>query len=217
MAVEGPRAQMVVARTRVLVAGCVGLVVFGVTIVFAPWQVAAMASWDIAAAIVVTWVIAVIWTRNSAETAAIATAEDNSRTTADGLLLLSGVFSLVGVGLVLVKAAQSSGLARAGITTIAALSVVLSWAVVTTVYVLRYAHLYYSGDVGGIDFSEDSPPDYRDFVYVAVTIGMTYQVADTDISAKPIRRAVTKHALLSYLFGTGVVAVMINVVAGLLR
>jgi uncharacterized membrane protein len=209
--------ELAVARTRVFVAAVVGLVVFGVTMPFAPWQVAVMASWDTAAAVVVAWVIAEIWTKNSAETATLAVSEDNSRAAADALLLLSGVASLVGVGVVLVKAAQSSGGAKAGITVLAASSVVLSWAVVSTVFVLRYAHLYYSGTPGGIDFNDDTPPDYRDFVYIAVTIGMTYQTSDTNITTKEIRRAVTQHALLSYLFGTGVVAVMINVVASLIR
>jgi uncharacterized membrane protein len=209
--------EMAVARTRVMVAVVAGLVAFGVTMPFAPWQVAVMVSWDIAAAIVVAWVLAAIWTKNSTETALLAVSEDNSRAIADALLLLSGVVSLVGVGIVLVKAAHSHGAAKAGITAIAALSVVLSWAVVSTVYVLRYAHLYYSGTPGGIDFNDDAPPDYRDFVYVAVTIGMTYQTSDTDITTKATRRAVTQHALLSYLFGTGVVAVMINVVASLIR
>ena len=88
---------------------------------------------------------------------------------------------------------------------------------VQTVFTLRYARLYYGGFAGGIDFNEDDPPDYRDFSYLAVTIGMTYQVSDTNLGAKAIRRTATRHALLSYLFGTVVVAVMINVVASLLH
>jgi uncharacterized membrane protein len=97
------------------------------------------------------------------------------------------------------------------------LSVFLAWAVVQTVFTLRYAHLYYSGRAGGIDFNDEEEPDYRDFSYLALTVGMTYQVSDTDLRAKAIRRTVTRQALLSYLFGTVVVAVMINVVASLLH
>jgi uncharacterized membrane protein len=59
-------------------------------------------------------------------------------------------------------------------------------------------------------------PDYRDFGYLSFTIGMTYQVSDTDISARPIRRAALRHALISYVFGVSVIAVVVNVVAGLL-
>jgi uncharacterized membrane protein len=84
------------------------------------------------------------------------------------------------------------------------------------VYTLRYAHLYYAQG-GGIDFNENADPDYRDFVYVALTSGMTFQVSDTDLTSKPIRRVATRHALLSYMLGAVVIAMAINVIAGLLN
>ena len=102
-----------------------------------------------------------------------------------------------------------------GITTVAVVSVVASWVAVHTVFTLRYAHLFYLGD-GGIDFHDDRKPDYGDFAYVAFTIGMTYQVSDSDLTAKPIRVTALRHALLSYLFGIAVVALTINVVATLI-
>jgi uncharacterized membrane protein len=80
---------------------------------------------------------------------------------------------------------------------------------------LRYARLYYVHD-GGIDFHADAPPDFRDFLYVALTIGMTFQVSDTDLNAKAIRMTATRHALLSYLFGVVVISTTINVIATLL-
>ncbi len=58
-------------------------------------------------------------------------------------------------------------------------------------------------------------PDYRDFAYLALTIGMTFQVSDIDLTAKPIRRLAIQHALLSYLFGAVIVALMINIVGSL--
>ena len=70
---------------------------------------------------------------------------------------------------------------------------------------------------GGIDFKKDDPPDYVDFAYVAFTVGMTFQVSDTDIQLRAIRRAVLGHALLAYVFGTVIIAVTINVIAGLVR
>ncbi len=94
------------------------------------------------------------------------------------------------------------------------ISVLLAWAVVHTVYALRYADLYYSLE-GGIQFNEVEAPDYRDFAYLAFTIGMTYQVSDTNLQAKAIRHTALRHALLSYLFGTAIIAMTINIVAGL--
>ncbi len=98
------------------------------------------------------------------------------------------------------------------------LTVALSWALVQTVFALRYAHEYYTAPVGGIDFkTKDEQPDYQDFAYVAFTVGMTFQVSDTDIQARRIRRTVLRHALLAYLFGAVILAVMVNVIASLLN
>ena len=94
------------------------------------------------------------------------------------------------------------------------MSVVLSWATVNTVFTLRYASLYYL-EGGGINFNDDRQPDYGDFAYVALTIGMTYQVSDTALAARSIRMTALRHALLSFVFVTSVVAMTINVVAGL--
>jgi len=72
--------------------------------------------------------------------------------------------------------------------------------------------------IDGIDFKNDGePPDYQDFAYVGFTVGMTFQVSDTDVKAQTIRRTVLRHAPLSYLFGAVILAVIINVIAGLLR
>ena len=95
------------------------------------------------------------------------------------------------------------------------LSIALSWAVVHTVFTLRYANEYCS-EGGGIEFGFDAPT-YADFAYFAFTVGMTYQVSDTGVTSRRIRRSVLRHALLSFLFGTVIVAVTINVVAGFVQ
>jgi uncharacterized membrane protein len=92
----------------------------------------------------------------------------------------------------------------------------MAWVSVHTVYLLRYARLYYSSPEGGIDFHDDAAPGYLDFAYLALTVGMTFQVSDTTLTDKRLRRAALHHALLSYLFGTVVVAITVNSVAALL-
>jgi uncharacterized membrane protein len=153
---------------------------------------------------------------DGAATAKSAMIEDDSRAASDLVLIAASVVSLLGVGLALLKASSEMGTARGLVTAVAALSVVLSWGAVHTVFTLRYARKYYA-EGGGIDFNGDRPPDHRDFGYVAFTIGMTYQVSDTDLTSNSLRRTALRHALLSYLFGIVVVAITINVVAGLLR
>jgi uncharacterized membrane protein len=182
----------------------------------APWQAAVLVGWSTAAAVIVGWTVAVVSRSDADATARIAMAEDDTRGESHVLLVVSAVASLAAIGVALIKAAHAKGSSEGLMTGLAVLTVVLSWAVVQSVYVLHYAHLFYS-EGGGIDFNEDDRPDYRDFAYLALTLGMTYQVSDTDLTSKSMRRTATRHALLSYLFGAVVIAMAINVVAGLLN
>jgi uncharacterized membrane protein len=87
---------------------------------------------------------------------------------------------------------------------------------VNTVFVLRYAHLYYGvGAVGGLDVPGAEAPDYRDFAYLSFTVGMTFQVSDTALTDRTMRMTVLRHALLSYVFSIATIAFTINVIAGL--
>ncbi len=204
------------ARNRLAVALGIGAVVGGVTGVFTAWQAAVLVAWTTAAAVVLAWNLRIIWPADAAETRQLAARVDDSRATADVTLLTSAVGSLAAVGLVLIKASRAAGIAKAGYVSLAVATVFVSWALVHLVYVLRYADLYYA-EGGGVDFNTDSDPDFHDFAYLALTVGMTFQVSDTNISSRAIRRTVTRHALLSYLFGAVVIAMAINIVAGLLN
>jgi uncharacterized membrane protein len=174
-----------------------------------------ISGWDVVAGAFVVMVVLHVRSKDAAATRALARREDDSRVAADLVLLGSSLASLVGVALVLRLAANAQGAGHGLLTAVAVLSVVMSWSAVHTVYTLRYARLYYAVD-GGIDFHGDGPPDYGDFAYMALTLGMTFQVSDTDLTARPIRRAAMVHALISYLFGSVVVGMTINVIAGLL-
>jgi uncharacterized membrane protein len=84
------------------------------------------------------------------------------------------------------------------------------------VFISHYARLYYSHPPGGIDFNQEAPPRYSDFAYLAFTIGMTFQVSDTDLQTAALRATALRQALLSYLLGAVILATTINLVAGLL-
>ena len=191
----------------------VGIVVLLATAAFAPWQIDLVAFWDGVAAsfLVVVWFQ--IGGLDGRATAAMAVREDETRTMTRLILVTASMVSLVGVGLVLAKATQEGGRTEFVMSVVAVVTIVLSWGVVQTAYVLRYAHLYYNPPPGGVGFDE-TDPDYLDFAYLAVTIGMTYQVSDTDIRKRTIRRAALGHALLSYVFGAVIIAAAINIVAG---
>ncbi len=203
------------ARSRLLVCMAVGVVGFLVSFPFTEWQIALLAGWSATSATFIAIVYFGIRGKNSVETRAAATSQDDSRTAAEAILVGASIGSLVGVAFALIAASTTHGIVKSVITTLVVVSVVLSWAAVHVVFTLRYARLYYAQN-GGINFHSNADPDFRDFLYIALTIGMTFQVSDTDIGAKPIRMAALRHALLSYLFGVVVVATTINVIATLL-
>lgn len=203
------------ARNRLAVCIACGVVAFVVTLILSEWQVAALVGWDVSAAVFISIVYAHIHGKNAIETEKAARTEDDSRGASEAILVGASVFSLVGVAFALIAASSAHGVTKSLMTTLVVVSVVLSWAAVHAVFTLRYARLYYAAD-GGIDFHSDVPPDYGDFLYVALTIGMTFQASDTDLNAKSIRMTALRHALLSYLFGVVVLGTTINVIATLL-
>jgi uncharacterized membrane protein len=209
--------QSQTALQRFLLVVTVGIVAGVGSAFFAPWQLSILVAWDTAAALYIATAWAVVTRLTADETSALATREDSSRVVTSVLLLSAAVVSLVGTALVLVKANQATSSGRVMLTAAGVVTVALSWAVVHTVFALRYAHEYYTPPVGGIDFKSDELPDYRDFAYVAFTIGMTFQVSDTDIQRRETRRTVIRHALISYLFGAVILAVVVNVIATLIN
>jgi len=149
------------------------------------------------------------------QTRAQARREDPSRASADLLLIGASVVSLLAVGLVLARAGKEPGLSKELLVGMCVASVILAWSVVHTIFTLRYARLYYAGRPEGVNFNEDPPPCYSDFLYLALTIGMTFQVSDTNLTTKQIRRTALRHAVLSYMFGAIIVAATVNLIAGL--
>jgi uncharacterized membrane protein len=173
--------------------------------------------WDAAAVTYLVWAWRVLWPRTSQETAALAVREDPSRPIRDAVLLTAGLASLLAIGILLATDQSVHGLDRDVHIGLGIGSVLLSWTVVHTVFTARYAVLYYTGEDGGVDFHESEPPRYTDFAYLSFTIGMTFQVSDTDLTSKPMRATALRHALLSYLFGAVIIAATINLLAGLAR
>jgi len=204
------------AVRRVVVLFGLGLVAGVVAAFFATSHVAILIGWDVAALSYVTLVWLTVGGADSARTEAIATIEDDTRPVAHLLVLMAAVASLAGTGFELYRASNSTGAAKFFLSAVGVITVFVSWATVHTMFMLRYAHHYYRQPIGGIDFKSGERPDYRDFAYVAFTIGMTFQVSDTDIQSQVVRRTVLQQALLSYLFGAVILAVMVNVVAGLI-
>jgi uncharacterized membrane protein len=177
--------------------------------------------WDVFALsyIATAWLVFV--RRKVAEIREWARVDDGSRTFVTIFLLVSSFASMVIVALVMVSDEPA---ATAIYLPVAIVGILSSWALVHTTYSFHYAHLFYDDDekdasrhAGGLDFPQEKYPDYLDFAYFSFVIGMTFQVSDVEISNRIIRRTVLVHGLISYLLNTFVMALTINLIAGLIH
>lgn len=136
------------------------------------------------------------------------------------LLLVTAVAVLVAVLLALGHLVEGKARLSAADLAVVAGTLLLAWLFGNLVFAFHYAHLFYDrkdgGDAGGILFPEGGEPLFADFVYFAFVIGMTCQTADLDIASRAIRKAVTVHGLLAFLFNLGILALVVNVLAGVL-
>jgi uncharacterized membrane protein len=174
----------------------------------------ALAGWVVAAGVYVAWTQLILRRMDAEQTRRWVTREDPTRSVADVVILSASVASLGGVAYV-VAAGSHTGARAIEAAVLGILTVAASWFAVHTLFTVHYARLYYSGEPGGINFHDPEQPRFRDFAYVAFTVGMTYQVSDTEIGLTSIRATVLRHALVSYLLGAVVLAVTINLIAGL--
>lgn len=128
------------------------------------------------------------------------------------VIVAAAVAALVSIVVLLIRGGSHSDPTAA---TAALAGVFMAWAGMHLMYAARYAYLYYTPKAGGIDFNSDEPPAFRDFFYFSYNLGMTYQVSDTSVSDPLIRAVALRHCLLSYVFGTVILATTINLVAGI--
>ena len=199
---------------RLVIMLVVGVIATLVTGAFGQWAYAPTVGWCFACLVYSSWVWILISRLGPAQTATHASREEPARGVADVMVLLLSIASLFSVGFVLVHAASAPGAEKGILAGLALVSVALSWILLHTLYTLRYARLYYTADKG-IDFNQSDPPQYTDFAYLSFTLGMTFQVSDTNITTHRIRSTALRHSLLSFLFGSVILASTVNLIAGL--
>lgn len=196
---------------RLVVSAVIGIGV-GLTLTWSSATAAAMSAWAVAGLVSTAWTWMVIVPMDASDTAAHATREEPDRLAAHLVVVTAALASLAGVVLVWSGAEKKAGLL--GMLAVLA-SIVASWAAIHTIFAVRYARMFYTEPVGGVDFHQQELPRYTDFTYMAVTVGMSFAISDTDLKASSFRRTAQVHALLSYLFGTVILALLVNLVAGL--
>ncbi len=160
--------------------------------------------------VVAGWVV--LWPMNAAATRANVQREDFRPVAEEVVIVVAALGGLVAIVVLLLLSGSGSGRPAAAAAPIGVFAV---WAALHLMYATRYAHLYYEAPEGGIDFNADIRPTYRDFLYFSYNLGMTYQVSDTGVAKPTIRAIVLRHCLLSYVFGTVILATTINLVVGI--
>jgi uncharacterized membrane protein len=208
-------AKPATAKKHLIVSAAAGIVAAAALVLLGANKYAPLGAWDVTALIYVCWIWLIVWKMNATQTKDHASAENPGRALADLLLIIASLASLVAVGFMIIQASSSEGIEKAIEIALGLFSVVVSWAVVHTNYTLKYATLYYAQPEGGVNFNNKNRPKYTDFAYVSFTVGLTFQVSDTDIETEEFRRTILKHALLSYLFGAVIIATTINTIANL--
>jgi uncharacterized membrane protein len=203
---------LILSARRALTCLAVGLLAGGLVAWFWEAELGPLLGWTVAAGVALWWVWRISWRQDSEGTKRLAEEEGRSHST-DMWVVLASLTSLVNVVVALNRSSGRDLVALVSVL-LSVASVTLSWALVNTVFALKYARLYYvdEPDAGGFDFKQEEPPEYSDFAYLAFTVGMSFAVAETEPVQNRTRKVVLGHALLSYLFGTGVVAVAVNLV-----
>lgn len=179
------------------------------------WLLAPTAGWVAACATFSLWIWAVVSRLSAAETPLHATREDPTQPVAQVLLVLASFASFGAIGLLLFEARQASGDTTLVFAAAALVTVIASWLLIQVLFTLRYAAIYYRAGGTGVDFNQSDSPRYGDFAYLAFTLGMTYQVSDTNLTSSVMRREVLRHSLLSFVFGVGVLATTVNLVTSI--
>lgn len=149
----------------------------------------------------------------------IARIEDGSRVFVLSIIVLASLASMLTVLLIVLSKNNTN---QPLYLPVAIAGILLSWILVHTTFTFHYAYMYYDDDTndatkhaGGLEFPNEKKPDYLDFAYFSFVIGMTFQVSDVEISARKIRRFALFHGLISFALNTFVVALTVNLIAGL--
>ena len=171
--------------------------------------------------IVTSWIV--FFMRTTTEIREHSREEDGSRLYVLLLILLTSFASLFTV-LLLMLSGTAKDTPQIIYIPVAISGMLFSWVMVHTIFSFHYAHLYYANDTNdptkhaeGLEFPKEKKPDYIDFAYFSFVLGMTFQVSDVDITSRSIRRVALLHGLLSFALNTFVVALTINLIAGLMN
>ena len=187
-------------------------------------MVRVVACYDTAVVTMLAWYWGTVLTTKNTQTRVLAAADDPGRDVAFVLTLMAVAFGFVAAFAILGRGPHDRiPPHEAFVDGVGFAAVVLGWVLINTIFTFRYAHLYYRDrdrdkqSDRGLSFPGTLDPDYMDFAYFSFVVGMTFQVSDVQVTARTIRRFVLLHGFISFCYNTAILALVVNVVSGLLR
>ena len=152
------------------------------------------------------------------------TLERESRIVVLVVVIFGSIFTMLALFAQLMAIKSEHGIDRTLSISLSVLTIVLSWLLIHTVFALFYAHEFHTegpggaqGHGGGLEFPDDSTPDYLDFLYFSFVVGTTAQTSDVAVTSRAMRRVVMLHGILSFFFNTAVIALAVNIAAQLIQ
>jgi uncharacterized membrane protein len=206
--------RIIRARPRLFWSAAVGA---GITALLslADWRRATplLVGWDVGVTLYLVLVAHMMWRSDVERIRGRATVEDEGEI---AILVLTGVAAFASLAAIFAELGTSARGDKSSLrAAYAVLTILLSWAFIHTMFALHYAHEFYDVTAGGLAFPQGSgEPDYWDFVYFSFVIGMTSQVSDVAVTSQELRRIVTAHAVLSFVFNAALLALTVNLAAG---
>ncbi len=171
-----------------------------------------LVAWDITIALFLILAYVMMWQTDMSHVKRNAVVQDEGRFS---ILIITAAAAFASLAAIVAELSGAHG--HPPVLIFATATIALSWAAVHTVFALHYAHEYYrGGQARGMAFPDDDKPDYWDFVYFSLVVGMTAQVSDVPVTDKLVRRTVAAHGVISFTFNTALLALMINIAASVL-
>ena len=209
--------RIVRARPRLFTSGAIGVVVIAALGAFPEWRLATrlLVGWDIAVGLYLVLVVHMMTRSDVQRIRSRAVLEDEGQVAILVLTVVAALASLAAIFIELGTAAVAGGRRQPVHLVLVAVTIVLSWAFIQTIFALHYAHEFYDVHAGGgMTFpGDDDEPDYWDFIYFSLVIGMTSQVSDVAVTSTHVRRIVSAHGVVSFVFNTTLLALTVNLAA----
>ncbi|MGC8468953.1 MAG: DUF1345 domain-containing protein [Acetobacteraceae bacterium] len=215
--------RIIAARPRLIAGALAGLAAFPLLLPHLSTGTAAIVAWDFGVGVFLASSFWLFWTEEAADIPANAAAQEEGEWSLFWITLGGILASFAAIVGIFARIDKLPPWQWSLSVVLVVATLLLSWLLTQTVFCFRYAHEYYAISEGaaavdgGLEFPGHGAPDYLDFLYFSVVIGMTFQVSDVAITSRKLRRLALVHGVLGFLFNTNIIALTVNIASGLVQ